>query len=783
MSGLRSAQVVPWAGEVEEAEARDTIPSHGARRATGQQAPRVETAGASWTQQPTRYSGSGEDPETRRRTTEGERRRDDGKGGVMRGSPSFLRGLPSPGGGGGKAKGPGARGPDRKIQFFDSPSTVIRKDDTPVMGNNGWNTLRREYTLREPANLEEGEEEARCFRLWVVPVLQDQGTFVSVWDAMMVLCITYTALVVPFHAAFGEMRPWDGWLICHALLDGVFLLDMLLAVQHLVTVRSRKNIVLHYLHGSFAIDLASMVPLDFIVWSLQNGIQANGTLAARVTSLLRLLRLTRIRRVVQRVEASVPINYGVWTVLNFLLMTVVLAHWMACLWGLLAVFQLELRDDSNSWMLVEGEENGLQWDAAQHKFVPANPEPRPRVTDAERYFACGLMILGAYFLGYIVASLTSVVATRNADSSDYYRLMDQLGRFMDEHDLDRELRVKLRNYFHYRRQTRGMQSWHSIINQMSPNLRREVFAHTSCQLIQDIELFKDLDDGGGGFIMDLGTCLETNTYTPRESIVAIDDQALAMYIVRRGVVASEGSIFMRRGVFGLDMLEGLIRDEVPTRNYMAIALTYSDVLLINRTSLQKIWVLYPASQRNLRSRILRRILKQEIKAYTAAMTRIISGSRPYWSRLRGDPGGRETHYYNKLLTIIPRHDSFGAYLDMLLAASKIQRAFRHYMKIKRIQSTWRTPVAELRNLKRTETRAKTATTRPRRRSMETPQRGEGRMPVEASLSGSSLAACGAWADMLKELEGVKGEINGLRKERKGAISQTMSKRRSTVLQF
>eukprot|EP00873_Tetraselmis_striata_P022072 jgi/Tetstr1/442336/TSEL_030476.t1 len=780
MSGLRSAQVVPWAGEVEEAEARDTIPSHGARRTTGQQAPRVETAGASWTQQPTR------------------------------------------GGGGGKAKGPGARGPDRKIQFFDSPSTVIRKDDTPVMGNNGWNTLRREYTLRQPANLEEGEEEARCFRLWVVPVLQDQGTFVSVWDAMMVLCITYTALVVPFHAAFGEMRPWDGWLICHALLDGVFLLDMLLqfnisyySVKRQVTVRSRKNIVLHYLHGSFAIDLASMVPLDFIVWSLQNGIQANETLAARVTSLLRLLRLTRIRRVVQRVEASVPINYGVWTVLNFLLMTVVLAHWMACLWGLLAVFQLELRDDSNSWMLVEGEENGLQWDAAQHKFVPANPEPgrevndvEPRffmytlslyftvyslasvgygdlvpVTDAERYFACGLMILGAYFLGYIVASLTSVVATRNADSSDYYRLMDQLGRFMDEHDLDRELRVKLRNYFHYRRQTRGMQSWHSIINQMSPNLRREVFAHTSCQLIQDIELFKDLDDGGGGFIMDLGTCLETNTYTPRESIVAIDDQALAMYIVRRGVVASEGSIFMRRGVFGLDMLEGLIRDEVPTRNYMAIALTYSDVLLINRTSLQKIWVLYPASQRNLRSRILRRILKQEIKAYTAAMTRIISGSRPYWSRLRGDPGGRETHYYNKLLTIIPRHDSFGAYLDMLLAASKIQRAFRHYMKIKRIQSTWRTPVAELRNLKRTETRAKTATTRPRRRSMETPQRGEGRMPVEANLSGSSLAACGAWADMLKELEGVKGEINGLRKERKGAISQTMSKRRSTVLQF
>lgn len=532
----------------------------------------------------------------------------------------------------------------------------------------------------------------------------------------------------------------------------------------------------------------------------------------RVSSLLRLLRLTRIQRIVQRVEASVPINYGLWTVLNFLLMTVVLSHWVACLWGMLGVLQLETSATSPSWMLVQGEEYGLLWDADEHKFVRAGQDMvhnirddldpytdmvdvHPRffmytlslyfttyslasvgygdlvpVTDLERYFSCCVMILGSYFLGYIVASITSVVATRNADSSDYYRLMDQLGRFMDEHDLDRELRVKLRNYFHYRRQTRGMQSWQNIINQMSPSLRKEVFAHTSCQLIQDIELFKDCDDGSGGFIMDLGTCLETNTYTPKESIVAIDDKALAMYIVRRGVVASEGAIYMRHGVFGMDMLEGLIRDEVFHRNYMAIALTYSDVLLINRSSLQKIWGIYPTSQQKLRSRILRRIMRQEIKAYTAAMTRIISGSRPYWSRLRGDQGGREKHYYNKLLTIIPAHDSFGDYLQMVKAATKIQRAFRRYCKIKRIDSMWKTPVQELQKMRSIKPKPRSASDRSMRSAME-------------GASSSSIMSCGPWVDMLRELESVKQEVGGLRDDRKRAVAGKMGARRSTVLHF
>ena len=110
--------------------------------------------------------------------------------------------------------------------------------------------------------------------------------------------------------------------------------------------------------------------------------------------------------------------------------------------------------------------------------------PYIAVSDVERYICCAIMLLGAYFLGYIVASITSVVATRNADSAEYYRLMDQLNKFMDEHQLEKDLRAQLRAYFHYRKQTNGMHSWHSVIAQMSPNLRREVFAHTSCQLIQ-----------------------------------------------------------------------------------------------------------------------------------------------------------------------------------------------------------------------------------------------------------------------------------------------------------
>ena len=110
-----------------------------------------------------------------------------------------------------------------------------------------------------------------------------------------------------------------------------------------VTVLSRKNIVTRYLQGSFTADLISVIPFDLMARGIEGNsshrksppprldctiarpviveiivlttfpccfLNAAGSLAVRICSLVKMMRLMRLGRIVRRVEASNPINYG-----------------------------------------------------------------------------------------------------------------------------------------------------------------------------------------------------------------------------------------------------------------------------------------------------------------------------------------------------------------------------------------------------------------------------------------------------------------------------------------
>ena len=86
-----------------------------------------------------------------------------------------------------------------------------------------------------------------------------------------------------------------------------------------------------------------------------------------------------------------------------------------------------------------------------------------------------------------------------------------------------------------------------------------------------------------------------------------------MYIVQRGVVASQGMIFTRGMVFGSDMLatnisgheageEGSVGSG--RRKYMAIALTFADVMTLSQESLSDILAGYPDVEKRLRKAVV-----------------------------------------------------------------------------------------------------------------------------------------------------------------------------------
>lgn len=63
--------------------------------------------------------------------------------------------------------------------------------------------------------------------------------------------------------------------------------------------------------------------------------------------ILRMAQVIRYQRILPRLQFAMPVDYGIMMVAEFAVMTALLSHWIACIWGLLP--ELEGKGNPN-WM-------------------------------------------------------------------------------------------------------------------------------------------------------------------------------------------------------------------------------------------------------------------------------------------------------------------------------------------------------------------------------------------------------------------------------------------------
>ena len=102
-------------------------------------------------------------------------------------------------------------------------------------------------------------------------------------------------------------------------------------------VYDNRRIARNYLHGWFGIDVVTCIPFDVIISALANAGQwtING-MTFRLLRMLRIMKLARIvraSRILSRWQDHIGLSYAYTSLFRFLLITLVLAHWLACLWG------------------------------------------------------------------------------------------------------------------------------------------------------------------------------------------------------------------------------------------------------------------------------------------------------------------------------------------------------------------------------------------------------------------------------------------------------------------
>ena len=477
------------------------------------------------------------------------------------------------------------------------------------------------------------------------------------WDAIIAVALVYTATITPYEVAFLDTKPGSRMsadlptfpiYLVNLLIDVIFFTDLCFNFNLIYLdeeaangtyVTDRRKIIDRYLRGFFVIDLVSIIPY--------HEMDAGGLKALKLLRLLRLFKLLRILRsgrILKRLEDSMNVDYNVLALFKFILGTLMIAHWLACMWQLMARTSAS-KDDwvkgyYSNWVdpdafdecyaLSETREeflacagvgtysmyiSALYWALVTMSTIGYG-DILPTTT-GERFFVILAMLIGTSVFAYVVGSVCTIVASMDKKSSEHHELMDTLNAMARELSLGEDLQRRCRDYFRYRHSSTNMDDWRVMLEIMSPRLRGEVAMMQCGPWINNVPFFRGAPET---FIVDVALKLKSETFPQGEEIVRAGAISTRLYIVERGVVGGKGRVFTSGKTFGEEVLNG----GAPTA-FTARAMTYCDVFSLPGTVIERIASAFPVMQRRLRTAGCRGMMKDALIALDHAWGQVARG--------------------------------------------------------------------------------------------------------------------------------------------------------------
>lgn len=427
-------------------------------------------------------------------------------------------------------------------------------------------------------------------------LIDPNSPFMRKWDLTSIALLLFVMVVTPYEVAF-LTTSFNGLFVINRMIDIYFISDMVLQFflmyrdeEKGIMIKDQAMIIKKYMSFWFWIDFVSVLPFDLLGLIFQSD-DLNKAKALRVVRLFRLaklLRILRAGRMFDRWESAIAVNYSMLTLFQFLFLTVIVAHWMACAWHMVKVIE---DNTTENWViaylgadhtLYNGEVYivSLYWAVMTMSTIGYGDVVAK--TTAERVVATFGMFIGSSIFAYIVGAVTGTVATMGARKTEFYELMDGVNAYMEEVQLPNVIRMRIREYFRHRFNTGTLHSNADLLNMMSPALREGVATHTHAGWIRDIPYFAQCNDD---FVVKVALSLEHRTFAPHELVITLLEDTDIMYIVKAGVCACKGMIYTSGKVFGEDMITSIIKPSENKRFYTARSLTFSDVYALPKESL------------------------------------------------------------------------------------------------------------------------------------------------------------------------------------------------------
>ncbi|OQR83155.1 voltage-gated ion channel superfamily [Achlya hypogyna] len=444
--------------------------------------------------------------------------------------------------------------------------------------------------------------------------LHPNSSFRAGWDLYMIFLLIWTSLVVPYEIAFVTSDSIDTLFVLDRIVDFSFLMDMIFNFMTPYVdketnqlVEDPPMIVTHYLKGWFVADFVSILPFDFAGMFLHMNGATTSFRTLRIIRIIRLFRLVKLARVFRasriysRWEAILGFKYTNVKLAKFMSCVLMLAHWLACLWGLTP--QLETVPDGQvDWETAYHIEDAdqatkyivsLYWSVMTIGTVGYG-DVMPK-TDFERVVCILCMLAGGGTYAYIIGAVCGLVAAMDESETEFNQQMpygklkrqsdqDHLNVYMTKEKVPQVMKIKLREYFLHSRDLLQHKYFSHVIATLSPGLRGLISVYTNGEWANNVHFFNGGPyDEHVRFVTAITQHLRAELFPPNENIIHHGDPTDKMYIVSKGIVARLGRVLGKGRFFGEDVIlcHGI-------RNYIVRTLTYVDAYSLSRDDLEAV---------------------------------------------------------------------------------------------------------------------------------------------------------------------------------------------------
>lgn len=434
----------------------------------------------------------------------------------------------------------------------------------------------------------------------------DTSTWANVWQGVVAAALLFVAFVTPVQVGLLSLQ-LDATMVVSFFIDFVFLVDMMLQFLTTYPQDTSNGIVwevdirmisLHYLQTWFLLDFVTVFPFDLMALMADSAMDEWKSIKVlRALRLLKLARLVKTSRMIHNLEIPLSIPYQKVALARFLVVLVLVCHWVACLWAM-------------TLNLGEGDYQARWIDSIED---PESREPL-RVYIAAFYFACytitsvgfgditprnvlertfcsAILLACGLAWAYIIGEVGAIVSDMTSESQEFRRRMHHLNVMMQEQSLPFVLRKRLRSFFLQNRHLAVFRTRQKLFDSMSPQLQNDVCMNTQVHWVRKVWFFdgfmrwieskETLGIYTGHFyacVADITRQLNTAAFAQQETFANLQ----VLFILSKGLVMLDKKVGSHGEVWGEDFV---LSDTSLIRPIAGTALTYIEVHYLTRTAL------------------------------------------------------------------------------------------------------------------------------------------------------------------------------------------------------